>query len=264
MLGAMFAMLIPSMLHANGEGEIQLTDVNTERIGKREAMFYELAYDVVTNKNGEYTQLSAVVQTYENFLADVAADFSPDSLEFFYFDALGRREISNTIAAEDTEGAQVYFYAAIQSAEKAVELTPAYPDVYALLASLQANVSRYEGGLAILGYLASIERLNQQAFTLDENNALAWENLGAGYLFSPPAFGRDISKAIEAFEKQETYGNPYQQFWGRVWLSAALFAQEDFEGSQAIIAKLMQEAPRSPLVQLVAREIRNGKNPFSN
>lgn len=255
-------LFVTAMVYANGEGEDLAGDVDVALLLEMEGKFYQLAYDVSTNRDNAYGSPDSILRAYGELLDSLDA-LPPDSAEFFYLNAIIRKEISNSIANDDADAARTYYYEALESAGQAAAFNLAYANVYALLASLKGSISRYEGFLSILGALSSIEKLNKQAFSLDENNPMAWENLGTGYLFSPAGFGRNISRAIIAFETQIEYGNEYQQFWGRIWLSVTLFEQGEKAAALNMLRELRAQAPDSPVLQFVEEAIRNNTNPFT-
>ena len=117
--------------------------------------------------------------TVESFLADVA-EMRKD------------KEVAATAAIEK----------AFEAAQRSIQLNDKAADAHSLLADLYGR--KIGLGTAMFAgprFGPKVGEENKRAMALDDKNPRVWASLGRQYLMTPKAFGGDVAKAIESFQK---------------------------------------------------------------
>ena len=253
-----FLVILISVVHASGQNESVHT-VNSDLLQEKEAELYDLAHAIITeNTDGE-----DALNEYDSLLQFWSEEIDEDSTEYRYLHALVLKEKSIILEETDLKRATEYFYDALDSAQTVVDSNPDFAGAYAVLASLQNLTFVYEGPLAGMGYLSSIQKLNRQALSINRTDPLAWETTGQLYLFTPQGFGGDMDKAIEAFEMQREHGNAYQHLWGNIWLSVAYLESGRYADALDTIGSVRAEFPESIFIENIEQATRDKRNPFN-
>jgi len=226
--------------------------------------FYLLAYNVIANEGNRYEDIAVTLDAYMRFYDRIAGAGIRDSesLEYLYFDALIKKEITNTLLGSDREEADGYYRAALESARAAAGQNIRFANAYSLLASILNQSFNVVGTGEGLGTLTLSQKLLNRALALDADNPSAWETRGILYLYTPIGYGGDYNLAINAFAMQAEHPYPYHKFWGRIWLSLSYFIEGRRAEALSTIAELRQEAPQSLFLNEFAAAMESGERPF--
>jgi tetratricopeptide (TPR) repeat protein len=137
---------------------------------------------------------------------------------------------------------------AIDAALKSIQLNDKSADTHSLLADLYGRKIQLGNGMfAGPKFGPKVKDENAKAMALDDKNPRVWASLGRQYLTAPKAFGGDIPKAIDSFQKSLALDPTQDETW--VWLAKAYEKQPDKPKARDALRRALQLNPQSPMAQ---------------
>jgi len=94
---------------------------------------------------------------------------------------------------------------------------------------------------------------NKRAMALDDKNPRVWASLGRQYLMTPKAFGGDVPKAIDSFQKSVALDASNDATW--YWLAKAYEKQGDKAKARDALDHALQINPKNPLAQQASQTL---------
>ena len=143
---------------------------------------------------------------------------------------------------------------AVEAAQRSIQLNDKSSDTHSLLADLYGRkISLGIGMFAGPRYGPKIGDENKRAMALNDKNPRVWASLGRQYLMAPKAFGGDIPKAIDSFQKSLALDPQQDETW--VWLAKAYEKQGDKTKGRDAIQHGLQLNPQSVFAQETSQSL---------
>ena len=137
---------------------------------------------------------------------------------------------------------------AVEAAQRSIQLNDKSSDTHSLLADLYGRkISLGIGMFAGPRFGPKVGEENKRAMALNDKNPRVWASLGRQYLMAPKAFGGDIPKAIDSFQKSLALDSQQDETW--VWLAKAYEKQGDKTKGRDAIQHGLQLNPQSVFAQ---------------
>ncbi len=226
---------------------------------KVERLFEEPIVKYTKEENMAYVMNSLrmwneIIKNYESECLS-----KPDNIEASYKLVRAYTGLLNAcIGNQDKET----FDATIENAEKAlkslIKLTPNWAKVYALESAIISAKLAFEPNKGmILGPRS--QKAIEKALKLNENEALAWYQLGGSKLHTPEQFGGSITKAIESYKKAielfeadtATIENNWQYIGAITWLGIAYDKNSDYNEAIKTYENVLKLEPDMGWVKFV-------------
>jgi tetratricopeptide (TPR) repeat protein len=143
---------------------------------------------------------------------------------------------------------------AIEASGRSLQVDEKSADAHSLLADLYGRkISLGNAMFAGPRYGPKVDQENKRAMALDAKNPRVWASLGRQYLFTPKAFGGDVSKAIESFQRSLALDGTQDETW--VWLARAYEKQRDKSKAVEAARHALQLNAESPLALEVSKSL---------
>jgi cytochrome c-type biogenesis protein CcmH/NrfG len=151
-------------------------------------------------------------------------------------------------ARKDKKAATAALERAIDAVQRSIQLNDNSADAHSLLADLYGRkISLGTTMFAGSRFGPKVGEQNKRALALDDKNPRVWASLGRQYLTAPKAFGGDIPKAIDSFQKSLALDPTQDETW--VWLAKAYEKQPDKPKARDALRRALQLNPQSPMAQ---------------
>ena len=170
----------------------------------------------------------------------------PKSAMNFYW--RGRLQLlSANMSRSSSERTFVEHLEATQAAaEAAIQRDAALSDAYRIRAEALMQLIPYKGNLFAANAAPQAKEDSLHAIQLERSNARAHLTLGQYYLFTPPAFGGNLKKAIRSFQQaDEVAAVPSDRFLAKMWLGLALKQEEQPDQAKASFSAALNIYPNS-------------------
>jgi tetratricopeptide (TPR) repeat protein len=202
-------------------------------------------------EEGRTTLDAAALTTAKNSLAEcVHLDPKNAQCEF----DLARTESYLVVAeniAKRADASKQWLDAAISDAQKAIAINDHFAEAHALLADLYGE--KITGMMSAMHYGPKANAETARALQLDPNSALAYAVQGRKFFFTPSAFGGDVNKAIESFQRATTIDPQSDE--DLVWLAKAYKKKGDTAHAQDALDQALRLNSRSTF----ARRVQSGQ-----
>jgi len=143
---------------------------------------------------------------------------------------------------------------AIDAVQRSIQLNDKSADAHSLLADLYGRkISLGNGMFAGPRYGPRVGEENKRAMALDDKNPRVWASQGRQYLMTPKAFGGDVPKAIDSFQKSLAIDASNDGTW--YWLARAYEKQGDKTKARDALDHALQLNPKNPLAQQAAQSL---------
>ena len=201
------------------------------------------------------TTLDDAILADAQSLFEKCAQSDPKNAQCQY--GLARVAYYRAVAAEtrhDKHGAERWVDQGIADAQQAISLNDSFAEAHSILADLYGK--KITGMFSGMKYGPKASAENQRALALNPKSAVVQAALGREYMFKPKAFGGDINKSVEAFQKAVQIDTNSDEAWA--WLSVALKKKGDQPGADQAIDKALALNPRS----VFAQDVKTGEIKF--
>jgi tetratricopeptide (TPR) repeat protein len=156
---------------------------------------------------------------------------------------------------KDKKAATTAVEKAVEAAQRSIQLNDRSSDAHSLLADLYGRkISLGIGMFAGPRYGPKIGDENKRAMALDDKNPRVWASLGRQYLMAPKAFGGDVPKAVESFQKSLALDSQQDETW--VWLAKAYEKQGDKPKARDAIQRALQLNPDSQFAKSTSSSLK--------
>jgi tetratricopeptide (TPR) repeat protein len=155
---------------------------------------------------------------------------------------------------KDKKAASAAIRKAIEAAQRSIQLNEKAADPHSLLADLYGRkIALGTEMFAGPRFGPKVGEENKRAMTLDDRDPRVWASLGRQYLMAPKAFGGDVPKAIESFQKSLALDASQDETW--YWLAKAYEKQGDKTKARDAIQRAVQLNPDNPLAKDAAESL---------
>jgi cytochrome c-type biogenesis protein CcmH/NrfG len=150
--------------------------------------------------------------------------------------------------AKDKKTARPEVDRAIDAAQRSIQLNESSADAHSLLADLYGRkISLGNAMFAGPRYGPKVDQENKRAMALDDKDSRVWASIGRQLLMTPKAFGGDVPRAIDSFQKSLALDNSNDATW--YWLARAYQKQGDKTKAREALDHALQLNPKNPLAQ---------------
>ena len=155
---------------------------------------------------------------------------------------------------KDKKAASAAVDKAVEAAQRSIQLNDKSSDAHSLLADLYGRkISLGIGMFAGPRFGPKVGEENKRAMALNDKNPRVWASLGRQYLMAPKAFGGDIPKAIDSFQKSLALDSQQDETW--VWLAKAYEKQGDKTKARDATQHALQLNPQSVFAQETSQSL---------
>jgi tetratricopeptide (TPR) repeat protein len=155
---------------------------------------------------------------------------------------------------KDKKAATAAIEKAFEAAQRSIQLNDKAADAHSLLADLYGR--KIGLGTAMFAgprFGPKVGEENKRAMALDDKNPRVWASLGRQYLMTPKAFGGDVAKAIESFQKSLALDTSKDETW--YWLAKAYEKQGDKPKARDAIQHAIELNPENPLAKEASQSL---------
>jgi Tfp pilus assembly protein PilF len=103
-------------------------------------------------------------------------------------------------------------------------------------------------------YGPKVEEQNKRARALDDKDPRVWASTGRQLLLTPKAFGGDVTKAIDSFQKSLALDSSQDETW--VWLARAFQKNGDNAKPLDALQHALDLNPQSPFAKQIAESLK--------
>lgn len=155
---------------------------------------------------------------------------------------------------KDKKAASAAVDKAVEAAQRSIQLNDKSSDAHSLLADLYGRkISLGIGMFAGPRFGPKVGEENKRAMALNDKNPRVWASAGRQYLMAPKAFGGDIPKAIDSFQKSLALDSQQDETW--VWLAKAYEKQGDKTKARGATQHALQLNPQSVFAQETSQSL---------
>jgi tetratricopeptide (TPR) repeat protein len=153
--------------------------------------------------------------------------------------------------ARHSDASKRWLDTAISDVQKAIAINDHLAEAHGLLADLYG--AKITGALSGMRFGPKANAEAARALQLDANDAFVYAAQGRKYFFTPSAFGGDINKAIESFQRAVAIDPHSDEDF--VWLAKAYKKKGDSTAENKALAEALRLNSRS----VFAQHVRSGQ-----